>query len=408
MTASSEEGTVIGIVGNAARARVTAWGAVRFADGRHLDWWIAADDRWHVPANGAHVPQRLVEGTPVVETTIRVPSGDVQQRVYGGGGGDGLVVLELENRSRLPVAIVLSSRDVLSARAPVAVPAGAGGIDLPADAASYPLAHGSIVRLAVPFGRRPDPVVSLPTSRQVAHGWRRRVDMGPRFVVPDDALAESLVTARCRALLDEPPSFVDDPAAAVVMASERYRLREPIGLDVADIARAVGRCARARRRTPLSWTDAVMIERAGELLDAAGERRGAEDARQLLLRSSVAPLPADMPTGMPTDLWRGPWLERGLAMTNGRQIELLAGLPDAWFGQPVEVHDVPVGADRVGFALRWHGARPALLWDCSAPRRLMCSRLDASWSTDQARGEALLAPPGETAVGLRQPGRTPC
>jgi hypothetical protein len=324
-----------------------------------------------------------------VETTIRVPGGDVQQRVYGAVGGDGLVVMELENRSRLPVAVVLSRRDVLSARTPVAVPAGVNGIDLPADATSYPLGHGSVIRLAVPLGRRPDTAVNLPEARQVAQGWRRRVDVAPHFVVPDDAMAESIVSARCRVILDEQLPLSDDPATAIVMASERHRLREPIDLDVADIASAVQRRALAGRGHPLAWTDAVMVERAAELFDAAGERRGADDARQLLVRSAASPLPPDAPTGF----WCGPWLERGLVMVNGRDIELLIALPAVWFGQSVEAHDVPVGRDRVGFALRWHGARPALLWECSAPRRLVCPRLDASWSTDQARGEALLSPP---------------
>lgn len=202
MTLSTDDGTIIGVTGTAARARVTPWGGVRFDSGRDLDWWIAADDRWHTPAREPSVQQRLVDGTPVVETTIRVPGGDVQQRVYGAVGGDGLVVLEFENRSRLPVAVVLSGRDVLSARAPLAVPAAVDGIDLPDDAASYPLGHAAVMRLAVPLGRRPDPVVTLPTARQVAHGWRRRVEVGPRLVVPDDVMQASLVTARCRVLLD--------------------------------------------------------------------------------------------------------------------------------------------------------------------------------------------------------------
>jgi hypothetical protein len=309
--------------------------------------------------------------------------------VYGAVGGDGLVVLELENRSRLPVAVVLSGRDVLSARTPVVVPAGAGGVDLPAEAASYPLGHASIIRVAAPLGRRPDTAVNLPTAAQVAQGWRRRVGMGPRFVVPDDVMMESIVTARCRVLLDDQVPLRDDAGTAIVMASERHRLREPVDLDVAEIASAVQRRAVAVRRRPLGWTDAVMIERGAELLDAAGERRGAEDARGLLVHALVAPLPSDAPMG----LWRGPWLERGLVMVSGRDVELLAALPATWFGQPVEAHDVPVGRDRVGFALRWHGARPALLWECSAPRRLLCPRLDPSWATAQARGEALLAPP---------------
>jgi hypothetical protein len=390
VTLSTDDDTIIGVTGAAARARVTPWGAVRFGDGRYLDWWIAADDRWHTPAREPSVHQRLVEGTPVVETTLRVPGGDVQQRVYGAVGGDGLVVLEYENRSRLPVAIVLSGGDVLSARQPLAVPAGVDGIDLPGDAASYPLGHAAVMRLAVPLGRRPEPVVSLPTAGQVVQGWRRRVEVGPRLVVPDDAMMSSLVTARCRALLDEPPSPFDDPAAAIVTASERHRLREPYDLDAEGIASAVARWARARRReSGLAWTDAVMLERAAELLDAIGEPRGADDARRLLSRSSVAIAPAEAPDGM----WRGPWLERGLVMANIVGAELLTALPTAWFGQPVEAHDVPIGRDRIGFALRWHGARPALLWECSAPRRLVCPRLDPSWATDEARGEALLAPP---------------
>lgn len=394
MTVSTDVGTIIGVTGSTARARVTPWGGVRFDDGRRLEWWIAADDRWHVPSAEPSVQQRLIEGTPVVETTIRVPSGDVQQRVYGAVGGDGLVVLELENRSRLPVAVVVNRRDVLSARSAVAVPAGIDTIglpgDLPADAASYPLGHAAVIRLAVPLGRRPEPLVSLPTARQVAQGWRRRVELGPRFVVPDEALAESLVTVRCRVLLDELPPIADDPATAIVMASERHRLREPFTLDAADIASAVARWARMHRRDDqVAWTDAVMLERAAELLDAAAQRRGAGDARQLLARRPVAALTADAPVGT----WLSPWLERALVMPKGDEIELLAGLHASWFGQSVEAHDVPVGRDQVGVALRWHGARPALLWECSAPRRLVCTRLDASWATDQARGEALLREP---------------
>jgi hypothetical protein len=191
-------------------------------------------------------------------------------------------------------------------------------------------------------------------------------------------------------LLDEVPSLVDDPAAAIVMMSEQQRLREPFGLDAAEIASAVARWAKARRRDPqLAWTDAVMLERAAELLDAAAQHRGADDARRLLARRPSAALPVDAPVGT----WLGPWLERALVMANGDEIELLAGLPASWFGQSVDAHDVPVGRDRIGFALRWHGARPALLWECCAPRRLVCTRLDASWATDQARGEALLQAP---------------
>ena len=50
---------------------VTPW-----YDGWSLDWWIGADDRWHVPSREVAVRQRLVDATPVVETAMSIPSGD--------------------------------------------------------------------------------------------------------------------------------------------------------------------------------------------------------------------------------------------------------------------------------------------------------------------------------------------
>jgi hypothetical protein len=58
----------------------------------------------------------------------------------------------------------------------------------------------------------------------------------------------------------------------------------------------------------------------------------------------------------------------------------------------VEVYGAVAAGVTVGFAVRWHGQRPALLWDLSTPARLTCSGLDPVWSTATARGEALLAP----------------
>ena len=64
----------------------------------------------------------------------------------------------------------------------------------------------------------------------------------------------------------------------------------------------------------------------------------------------------------------------------------------------VEVHDAPTRWGRVSYAVRWHGARPALLWHLeqregvAGPWRITAPRFDPSWSTTEARGEALLAP----------------
>lgn len=79
-----------------------------------LDWWIGADDRWHLPAREAAVRQH-VEGPGVVETAVRVPGGDAVQRVYGvrlpaESGTGAVLVVEVENRSAVPFALALALR----------------------------------------------------------------------------------------------------------------------------------------------------------------------------------------------------------------------------------------------------------------------------------------------------------
>lgn len=72
---------------------------------------------------------------------------------------------------------------------------------------------------------------------------------------------------------------------------------------------------------------------------------------------------------------------------------------EGWRGQAVEVHDAPTHFGRMSFALRWHGDRPALLWELKPHRpadgvRLTAPGLDPSWTSTETAGEALLAPAG--------------
>lgn len=104
--------TAVGTIGAKREAIVDPRGMVTpWFDGWSLDWWIGADDRWHVPSREVAVRQRLVDDMPVVETAMRVPGGDAVQRVYGAAHPDGdLVVVEIENRSSLPFAVALAVR----------------------------------------------------------------------------------------------------------------------------------------------------------------------------------------------------------------------------------------------------------------------------------------------------------
>lgn len=77
-------------------------------------------------------------------------------------------------------------------------------------------------------------------------------------------------------------------------------------------------------------------------------------------------------------------------------IDLLPEFPTAWRGGTVEVHRAAIAGARVSFAIRWHGYRPALLWDVeevapSGPVPLLrCPGLDPDWSARDRKGEALL------------------
>jgi hypothetical protein len=84
--------------------------------GWSLDWWIGAEDRWHLPSREPAVRQSLAGGVaPVVETALRIPGGDAVQRVYAlpASAAEGLgelAVVEVENQSPVPVAVAFAVR----------------------------------------------------------------------------------------------------------------------------------------------------------------------------------------------------------------------------------------------------------------------------------------------------------
>ncbi|HEY6534033.1 MAG TPA: hypothetical protein VIY72_17115 [Acidimicrobiales bacterium] len=107
---------LLGTVGGAERAAIDPKGLVTpWPDGWSLDWWVGADDTWHLPAQASGVRQRLVGAAPVVETVLRVPGGEVVQRAWAVAAGTGVpeggaVVVELENASPVPVAVAFAVR----------------------------------------------------------------------------------------------------------------------------------------------------------------------------------------------------------------------------------------------------------------------------------------------------------
>src|SRR5262249_2942275 len=109
---TSRNWTAVGTVASDRKAIVDPRGLVTpWYDGWSLDWWVGAEDRWHVPSREASVRQRLVDDTPVVETAMRVPGGDVVHRAYAVAADDEpLLVVEVHNQTPVPVALALAVR----------------------------------------------------------------------------------------------------------------------------------------------------------------------------------------------------------------------------------------------------------------------------------------------------------
>jgi hypothetical protein len=389
--ATAATGVTIGVLGREWRARVTPWGEVVPADGSPpLAWWVAASDRWHSPATEPAVRQRLLRDAPVVETALRVAGGDVVHRVYAVGDGGGLTVVEIENETALPVAVVFSRRDLLTARPTGAAPPVGG--EVPDDGLVVPVGHRSRARVALPHDGRGGGALpgGLPSAEQVANGWVTQTTGAVRLDLPSGAPRVALTTLRAELLLAGPDP--GDDAGLLVGIGELTRLREPATRWVDAVVDAAEALARRWRRQPeLPWLVDAALASAAEVLSRAGERRAAGD---LAATRRLLPPPEPTPAEPPEGVAGLAWAQRRVVVAGTGALDLFPDpFPPAWLGQPVEGHGLPAGSAVLGVALRWHGARPAVLWEADAAVRLTCSGLDAAWTGSGERGEALLSPP---------------
>lgn len=377
----------IGVLGRPWRASVSPWGAVAQWDGLGtLDWFVAADDRWHVPSAETAVRQRLIDGTPVVETRLRIPQGDAVQRVYAVADHGGLTVVEVENDSALPIAVAFAGVPVLSARAGGGLPPQ--GIDLPEGAVAFPVGHRATVTVAIAHdgpraGTLPGP---LPSATQVARGWTTVCERASRLLVPDVSLMEAVIRARCQVMLDGPEDVAADPVGFLLGVTELVRMGGRADDWMPEVAEAVAALVAHRDDERL----AAALDGTERVCVAAHDARARRDLARV--RSMLAPArpralrPAERGVRLVSDL------ERAIACDG----DLFAdGLPPSWLGANFEVYGVPTGAESsVSLALRWHGDRPAVLWESTgSSRALTASLLAPGWVTTEASGETLWPAP---------------
>ena len=106
----------------------------------------------------------------------------------------------------------------------------------------------------------------------------------------------------------------------------------------------------------------------------------------------LAVQPGNLASEMPADPALVPsWVERQLVTSDDHSAELMPNsFPGAWLGVDFEAHRLAIGsASTLSFAIRWHGERPAVLWEVHGPPMPLTH---SDWSTGQLTGEALWPP----------------
>ena len=387
----------IGLHG-AGSAVVDPFGVV-FPDGwrgSSCGWWLAASDKWHDPRTSPSVRQQRVNGTPVVQTKVAVPGGDVVQRVFVVADQGGRLVMHVSNESPEPVVVAVPTRGMSSTAA-----AGATrpqGIETPDDVRAFPLSHRASITFAWPLvtsrWRKAASIDAglLPSHDQVARGWVLTSERASR-VVPEGA---ALVTARGDVSLMTPDEIDDlldrDPAVGTLTIAERIRMGDNPREWTSQIADAARRIAKQPQRSP--WSSRALMMAARTLV-AADESLAADDVVGLWQRVELdgRSLVGDVASRATVERAAGIEQRFVRAITRTSAAVLPMGIPDAWRGANVEAHGVVATPDhRVSMALRWHGENVALLWEVDGPPGLHLSApsVDGSFSTVAPQGEALL------------------
>ena len=373
-----------GVVGHTWRADVTATGTIEPWDGGPaLDWYVAADDRWHDPKTDSGVRHVRVDGTAVFETKVRIPGGDAVQRVWSVADHGGYTLVEVHNDSSLPIAVAFTRPDVVANRPPATVPIE--GIELPAGSVLLPVGHRSTVVVGLSHAGNEQRTLpgALPSSEAVARGWIARTDTASRLELPDAGLGEAVRATRCEALLTGPPEAEVDPERYLLTVAELVRMRELDARDVVaiveDVASAVE--AVAQRAAPLAQP---ALGAAGVILAAAGEKRALRDLANLVRETERRARPDPSPEGIEV-----------VADVEGRIAQgpdlFPDGIPPSWLGTDFEAHGLVVGpASRLSLAVRWHGPNAAVLWEVDGdPVTLTTGVAADGWASSEPRGEAL-------------------
>jgi hypothetical protein len=355
----------LAVAGETPIAFIDECGYLHFEGGWRLEWWVGGDDHWHVPAASTSRRQRVLGTSPVLETAIRVPGGDVAWRVAAAASSDGpAVVAEFENTATIPVAVGIAliapesiaephTRPAIHFTAPARSVASEAGVDL----LVHPVSHGSTWRCSV----GPVQPTALPPLEVVARGWETLARRGASLVTQDPIGDDALAVARASLLLH-----------VGRMTAARDRAHAPV------VATALTLMGYEDEAEALRVAARVRPKRRGLPTVTEVHRTFTSDPLTLLEDPvAAAATIAAVRAALIDDSQR-------------RVLDLFPNASDAWRGRNVDVTDLPTNRGPVSFALRWHGEYPALLWEAPRKTTLRASALSPTWSTKAPSGEELL------------------
>jgi hypothetical protein len=218
----------------------------------------------------------------------------------------------------------------------------------------FPVAHRTTWRGAI--ASAPVDVRALPDAGAVARGWDVQLERGMQAVLPAPNGA-TVDAARADLLLAS-------ATPAVVAALEDWGFDAEAADGWARLGWSGRRRARTRKSIEEPWKATLGVDARTE------PARFLANLRAVLVRESRA------------------------------EIDLLPGFPNEWLGQSITIDAVPLRTGSISFAIRWHGSRPALLWDAPAGVALRAPTLDPAWSSTVAAGEVLLAEPPKPLLAM--------
>ena len=164
---------------------------------------------------------------------------------------------------------------------------------------------------------------------------------------------------------------------------ELVRMREPPDHWMPELVDAVEELGPV-----VGWDADAALSAAARVLALADERRALRDLERIMRRRAASEPPLEPPSGVRSIAWLESRLAHGGAL-------FPAGMPPAWLGQSVDAYGVPTGPrSSVSYAIRWHGDRPAILWEQTGETVQLTAPVAApEWRSGEATGEALWPAP---------------